>query len=112
MILLQVLLGWFLSGLGCVVFSRLVAFGGALGISIGGLVGAFIGVWMTVKAAANQSWIQREGEALALWGGVIGILIAALIANLVLIDPTMTPYLMFLAGIGLAVGGRLRMQKA
>jgi len=95
---------WFGAGVGAVVGSILAHNLGQSGLFAGAIVGGLLGVGVGTATLARIRWLPREVRWGALWGGVVGFLVAAPIAVANLHTPITPVVCCALAGVGALLG--------
>jgi hypothetical protein len=95
---------WLAAGIGAVVGSILGNAAGRIGLMVGAVLGGIAGTVVAVRGAARLHWLSPAEGRGALWGGVIGFLVAAPIAVTHLDTPIAPVLSCGLVGIGVLIG--------
>ena len=95
---------WLAAGIGAVLGSVLGNAAGRVGLMLGATLGGIVGAVVSVSGAARFQWLSPSERPGALWGGVIGFLVAAPIAATHLDTPLLPVLSCGLVGIGVLIG--------
>lgn len=84
---------------------------GQSGLFAGAVIGGLLGVGLGIAGLVRIDWLPRELRSGALWGGVVGFLVAAPIAVTNLHTPIIPVVTCALAGVGALFGAGLARRK-
>ena len=95
---------WFVTGGGTLLFSILGGWFGKAGLFTGAIIGGVGAVTMAVFVMVQFGWLAREVRTAAIVGGIIGFLVAAIIAVTNLRGPIVPLLSCALSGAGVLMG--------